>query len=95
MHLILFLIFGLIVGALARLIVPGRVPGGWLTSMGIGVIGAYLGGFVGRAVGIYPSYQTTGSWVSSIIGAVVVTFIYHAAVARQARRAERGSGPSR
>jgi uncharacterized membrane protein YeaQ/YmgE (transglycosylase-associated protein family) len=85
MHLILFLIFGLIIGAIARLIVPGREPGGWLTSMGIGVIGAYLGGFIGRAVGIYPSYQTTGSWISSLIGAVVVAAIYHAAVARRAK----------
>ena len=48
MSVILFLIFGLIVGALARLIVPGREPGGWLTSLVIGVAGAFLGGFLGR-----------------------------------------------
>jgi len=84
MHLILFLIFGLIIGALARLIVPGHEPGGWLTSMGIGVIGSYLGGFVGRALGLYPNYQSTGGWVSSLIGAVVVVFIYQAAMAWRA-----------
>jgi uncharacterized membrane protein YeaQ/YmgE (transglycosylase-associated protein family) len=87
MHLILFLIFGLIIGAIARLIVPGHEPGGWLLSLGIGVIGAYLGGFVGRALGMYPSYQSTGGWISSLIGAIVVAAIYHAAVARRARAA--------
>ena len=85
MQWILFLIFGLIIGALARLIVPGREPGGWLTSMGIGVLGAYLGGFVGRALGLYPSYQSTGGWISSLIGAIVVAAIYHAAMNWRAR----------
>ncbi len=85
MHLILFLIFGLIIGAVARLIVPGHEPGGWVTSLIIGVIGAYLGGFLGRAAGLYPDYQTTGGWVASLIGAIVVTFIYQATVAWRAR----------
>ena len=53
MSVILFLIFGLIVGALARLIVPGREPGGWLTSLVIGVAGSFLGGFLGRVFGLY------------------------------------------
>jgi uncharacterized membrane protein YeaQ/YmgE (transglycosylase-associated protein family) len=86
MHFIMFLVFGLIIGALARLIVPGREPGGWAISLVIGVVGAYLGGFIGRAVGAYPSYQSTGGWVASLIGAIVVAFIYHAAVAYRARR---------
>jgi uncharacterized membrane protein YeaQ/YmgE (transglycosylase-associated protein family) len=85
MSFILFLIFGLVIGAIARLIVPGHEPGGWVVSMLIGVIGAYLGGFVGRAMGLYPSYQSTGGWVSSLIGAIVVAFVYHAAVTWRAR----------
>ena len=85
MHLILFLIFGLIIGAVARLIVPGHEPGGWGVSLVIGVIGAYLGGFIGRALGLYPNYQSTGGWVSSLIGAIAVTFIYQAAMAWRAR----------
>jgi uncharacterized membrane protein YeaQ/YmgE (transglycosylase-associated protein family) len=85
MHLILFLIFGLIIGAIARLIVPGHEPGGWLVSLCIGVVGAFLGGFVGRALGIYPSYQSTGGWIASLIGAIVVAAIYHAVIARKAR----------
>ncbi len=85
MHLILFLVFGLIIGAVARLIVPGHAPGGWGTSLVIGVFGAYLGGFLGRALGLYPNYQTTGGWVSSLVGAIVVTFVYQGAVAWRAR----------
>jgi uncharacterized membrane protein YeaQ/YmgE (transglycosylase-associated protein family) len=83
MHFILFLIFGLVIGAIARLIVPGHEPGGWITSMLIGVIGAYLGGFLGRVVGLYPSYQSRGGWIASLVGAVIVTFIYQAATARR------------
>jgi uncharacterized membrane protein YeaQ/YmgE (transglycosylase-associated protein family) len=85
MHLILFLIFGLVIGAIARLIVPGHEPGGWFVSMAIGVLGAFLGGFVGRAFGLYPSYQSTGGWVASLIGAIVVAGFYHAVIAWQAR----------
>jgi len=88
MHIILFLIFGLIIGALARLIVPGREPGGWIVSMIIGVIGAYLGGFVGRILGLYPSYQSTGGMIASLLGAIVVAFIYHAVIARRAGSAK-------
>jgi uncharacterized membrane protein YeaQ/YmgE (transglycosylase-associated protein family) len=84
MHIILFLIFGLVIGALARLIVPGHEPGGWVVSLVIGVVGAYLGGFAGRALGFYPSYQSTGGWISSLLGAIIVTVIYHAFVARRA-----------
>jgi uncharacterized membrane protein YeaQ/YmgE (transglycosylase-associated protein family) len=85
MHLILFLIFGLVIGAIARLIVPGHEPGGWFVSMAIGVLGAFLGGFVGRALGFYPSYQSTGGWISSLIGAIIIAGLYHGVTAWQAR----------
>ncbi|APR79165.1 putative membrane protein [Minicystis rosea] len=88
MQLLLFLLFGLIVGALARLIVPGREPGGWGVSLIIGVIGSFLGGFLGRALGFYSESQRTGGWVSSIIGAIVVAFIYRAILARRATRTD-------
>jgi uncharacterized membrane protein YeaQ/YmgE (transglycosylase-associated protein family) len=78
MHIIMFLLFGLIVGAIARLLVPGRQPGGWITSMIVGVLGAYIGGFLGRALRLYPSYQSTGGWISSLVGAIVVVLIYQA-----------------
>jgi uncharacterized membrane protein YeaQ/YmgE (transglycosylase-associated protein family) len=83
MSVILFLIFGLIVGALARLIVPGREPGGWLTSLVIGVAGAFLGGFLGRVFGLYTREVTTGGFVMSLIGAVILVAIYHAVARRR------------
>jgi len=83
MYIVLFLLFGLIVGALARLIVPGSAPGGWLTSMVIGVIGSFLGGFIGRALGAYSDYRTTGGFVASLLGAIVVTMAYQAFNARR------------
>ena|SRR6476646_4124946 len=83
MSVILFLIFGLIVGALARLIVPGREPGGWLTSLVIGVAGAFLGGFLGRVFGLYTREVTTGGFVMSLVGAIVLVAIYHAVARRR------------
>lgn len=82
MHVILFLIFGLIVGALARFIVPGREPGGWVVSMILGMAGALLGGFFGRAIGMYSTGQPAG-FIMSLIGAIVVVAIYHAVVSRR------------
>ncbi len=82
MHLVAFLIFGLVVGALARLIVPGREPGGWLVSMLLGVLGAYVGGFIGRAFGMYSPGQPAG-FVMALIGAIIVVAVYHAATRRR------------
>jgi uncharacterized membrane protein YeaQ/YmgE (transglycosylase-associated protein family) len=83
MHLIAFLIFGLIVGALARLIVPGTEPGGWAISLLLGILGSLLGGFVGRALGLYRHGESAGFLVS-LLGAIVVVAIYHGFVQRRA-----------
>jgi len=83
MSVILFLIFGLIVGALARLIVPGREPGGWVISMILGVLGSFLGGFLGRALGWYREGEPAG-FVVSLLGAVILVVVYHAITRRRA-----------
>jgi uncharacterized membrane protein YeaQ/YmgE (transglycosylase-associated protein family) len=82
MHVIYFLLFGLVVGALARLLVPGHEPGGWIVSMLLGIGGAELGGFVGRAVRLYRPGQPAG-FIMSLLGAVVLVGIYHAAMAHR------------
>jgi uncharacterized membrane protein YeaQ/YmgE (transglycosylase-associated protein family) len=82
MHVILFLLFGLVVGALARWIVPGRQPGGWVVSLLLGVGGALLGGFIGRAAGLYRPGQSAGFLVS-LLGAIVLVAIYHAIMAHR------------
>lgn len=81
MSILLFLLFGLIVGALARLIVPGREPGGWVVSIVLGVAGSFLGGFLGRALGFYREGEAAGFFMS-LIGAVVLCAIYHAVTRR-------------
>jgi uncharacterized membrane protein YeaQ/YmgE (transglycosylase-associated protein family) len=78
MHIIGWIIFGLIVGALARLFVPGPTDfRGCLPTIGLGLLGAVLGGFIGRELNI-----AGWEFVLSIIGAVLVLVIYQAIVGR-------------
>jgi len=83
MSIILVLLMGLIVGALARLIVPGRERGGSVVSMLLGVAGSLLGGLVGRALGLYREGEAAG-FIMSLIGAIVVVFAYQAVARRRA-----------
>jgi len=82
MQIILFLVFGLVVGALARVIVPGKEPGGWIVSMVLGVVGSFVGGFLGRALNIYHEGEPAG-FVMSLLGAILLVAGYHF-VARRA-----------
>lgn len=87
MHFLWMLVVGLIVGALAKLIVPGRDPGGIIVTMLIGVAGSFLAGMIGRAIGWYAEGQPAG-FIASIIGAIALLAIYHAIK----RRTGSGSG---
>jgi uncharacterized membrane protein YeaQ/YmgE (transglycosylase-associated protein family) len=82
MHTILFLIFGLIVGAVARFLVPGREPGGWILSTILGVAGSFSGAFLGRALGLYREGEPAG-FVMSVLGAIVLLVLYHAVARRR------------
>lgn len=77
-----WIVFGIIVGALAKLVMPGRDPGGIIVTMLLGIVGAVLGGWVGRAMGFYGPDQSAGIFMS-IIGAVIVLAIYRAVVGRR------------
>lgn len=81
MHLLGQALFGLVVGALAKLIMPGRDPGGIIVTMVIGVVGSILGTFVGRTLWGGPDYSS--GWITSILGAVVLLAIYRAVKGRQ------------
>ena len=70
-----WIVFGLVVGALAKLIMPGDDPGGIIVTILIGIAGAVLGGFIGRAMGFYGPDQAAG-YVMSIIGGIVLLAIY-------------------
>ncbi|MEQ1757577.1 MAG: GlsB/YeaQ/YmgE family stress response membrane protein [Vicinamibacterales bacterium] len=76
-----WIIFGLIIGALAKLLMPGKDPGGIIVTMALGIAGAVVGGFVGRTLGLYEVGQPAG-FVMATIGAVLLLFLY-----RQFKRA--------
>lgn len=76
-----WILFGLIVGVLAKLVMPGRDPGGVIVTMLLGIVGAVLGGYIGRALGLYQIDEPAGL-VMSTIGAIVVLAIYRAVARR-------------
>jgi uncharacterized membrane protein YeaQ/YmgE (transglycosylase-associated protein family) len=78
-----WIIFGLIVGALAKLVMPGRDPGGIVVTIVLGVVGALLGGWLGRAIGWYGPNDAAG-FVMALIGALILLGLYRLLVARRA-----------
>ena len=76
-----WILFGLIVGVLAKLVMPGRDPGGVIVTMLLGIVGAVLGGFIGRSLGLYRTDEPAGLVVSTI-GAIIVLAIYRAVARR-------------
>ena len=78
-----WILFGLIVGALAKFVMPGRDPGGIIVTMLIGIAGAVLGGFLGRAFGLYSEGEAAG-FVMSFLGAVALLALYRVMVRRRA-----------
>jgi len=79
-----FLLLGLIAGAIAKLILPGKQGGGWLVTLLLGVVGALLGGWIGSAVfGVgVDSFFELSSWLLAIGGSIVVLLIYGLIVGR-------------
>lgn len=78
-----WLVFGLIVGALAKLFMPGKDPGGIVVTILLGIAGSVIGGFIGQALGWYGPGQYAG-WIVSILGAILLLFIYRKVFARKA-----------
>jgi uncharacterized membrane protein YeaQ/YmgE (transglycosylase-associated protein family) len=83
MGVIAWIFFGLIVGIIAKLLMPGRDPGGFIVTILLGIVGSLVGGFIGRALGLYGPDQRASGWILSIIGAVVILLIYRAVVGRR------------
>jgi uncharacterized membrane protein YeaQ/YmgE (transglycosylase-associated protein family) len=87
MGILAFLILGLIAGALAKAILPGRQGGGWLITLVLGVVGAILGGWIGSLIfgGGLGDFFDLRTWLLSILGAVIVLLIYGAVTGRKSR----------
>jgi uncharacterized membrane protein YeaQ/YmgE (transglycosylase-associated protein family) len=79
-----WILFGLVAGVLAKLIMPGRDPGGLIVTILLGIAGALLGGFLGRMMGFYGEGETAGM-LMSIVGAIALLAIYRMATRRTSR----------
>jgi uncharacterized membrane protein YeaQ/YmgE (transglycosylase-associated protein family) len=77
MGILAWILFGLVVGILAKFVMPGRDPGGFIVTVLLGIAGALVGGFLGRAMGFYGPGESAG-WLMSILGAVILLAIYRA-----------------
>ena len=75
MTVLSWILFGLVVGIVAKLLTPGRDPGGFILTTLLGIAGALIGGFVGRALGFYGPNQAAG-FVMSVLGAIILLLIY-------------------
>jgi uncharacterized membrane protein YeaQ/YmgE (transglycosylase-associated protein family) len=76
LHLLWTALIGLIVGAIAKFIIPGKDPGGiWITML-IGIAGSFIGTWIGRMVGHYEPDQSAG-FIMSLVGALILLGIYH------------------
>jgi uncharacterized membrane protein YeaQ/YmgE (transglycosylase-associated protein family) len=87
MGFIATLIVGLIVGALAKLLMPGKDPGGIIVTIVLGVAGAFVAGFLGRALGWYRDPGSGPGIIASIVGAMILLALYRLVLGRRTIRA--------
>jgi uncharacterized membrane protein YeaQ/YmgE (transglycosylase-associated protein family) len=76
MHWLWVAIIGLVVGAIAKFLMPGKDPGGFIITMLLGIAGSFLATWIGQAVGWYRADQGAG-FIASVIGAIILLAIYH------------------
>jgi len=77
-----WIVFGLVVGIVAKLLMPGRDPGGFIITILLGIAGAMLGGWLGRALGWYGPADNAG-FLMSVVGAIILLAIYHMVFVRR------------
>ncbi len=83
MTVISWLVSGLIIGAVAKLLMPGDDPGGIIVTILIGIAGAFVGSYLGQALGWYQPGQPAG-WIASIVGAIILLAAYRMLTKRRA-----------
>ena len=76
LHFLWTCIIGLIAGAVAKFLMPGKDPGGWIITMALGIAGSFLGTWIGRAVGFYKDGAGAG-FIMSVVGALILLGAYH------------------
>ena len=75
MGVIGWIVFGGLVGIVAKLLMPGRDPGGFIVTIVLGIVGALLGGYIGRALGMYRGNDPVG-FVMAVIGSIILLALY-------------------
>ena len=73
MHILWTIVIGLVVGAIAKLLMPGRDPGGFIVTILLGIAGAFVGTWIGR---IFAGENYTAGWIMSVVGAVILLLLY-------------------
>lgn len=82
MHFLWTLFIGLIVGAIAKLVMPGRDPGGLIVTALLGVAGSFAASFIGHALGFYGETDVAPGIIASVLGAMLLLAIYRALAGR-------------
>ena len=82
MSLLWTLLIGLVVGAIAKLLMPGKDPGGFIITILLGVAGAFVARFIGKAAGLYRDGEVPG-FIASVLGAMVLLLIYRLVMRRR------------
>lgn len=85
MNILSMVIVGLIVGALAKLVMPGRDPGGIIITIALGIAGSVLAGWLGHALGWYRTSEQGPGIIASIIGSILILAVYRAVSGRRTR----------
>jgi uncharacterized membrane protein YeaQ/YmgE (transglycosylase-associated protein family) len=75
MSILGWIFFGLIVGIIGKLLMPGRDPGGFIITTILGIVGALVGGFLGRVLGLYREGDPVG-FVMAVIGSIILLVLY-------------------
>jgi len=76
-------LIGLIIGAVAKFLMPGKDPGGWIVTMLLGLAGSFVAGYLGRVMGWYQEGQAAG-FIMSVLGAILLLFLYRVIIAKKA-----------
>jgi uncharacterized membrane protein YeaQ/YmgE (transglycosylase-associated protein family) len=84
MSILGWILFGLIVGIVAKLVMPGRDPGGFIITILLGIVGALVGGFLGRAFGLYREGDPVG-FIMAVVGSIVLLLLYRMVAGRPRR----------
>jgi uncharacterized membrane protein YeaQ/YmgE (transglycosylase-associated protein family) len=83
MGIIGWILFGLVVGIVGKLLMPGRDPGGFILTILLGIAGAVLGGFVGQSLGLYREGEPAG-FLMAVVGSIVLLLLYRLFLGRRA-----------